>query len=81
MSVDTSLATSWLSSPDSDDSHDIPSRVPFIWSHGKHLLEPARPRAGKTGAADTDTINLLQAQHWPTIFPSAEQLQDLAAFL
>ena len=37
--------------------------------------------ARKTGAADTDTINLLQAQHRPTIFPNAEQLQDLTAFL
>ena len=60
---------------------DIPSRVPFICPHGKHILDPDRLRAGKTGAADTDTVNLLQAQHWPTVFPSAEQLQDLAAFL
>ena len=41
---------------------DIPSRVPFICPHGKHILDPDRLRAGKTGASDTDTINLLLAQ-------------------
>ena len=55
---------------------DIPSRVPFIWSDGEHIIDHARLRAGKTGAADTDTVNLLQARHRPAVFPRAEQLQE-----
>ena len=65
MSVDTSLAT-------------LVARVcRHVWSDDEHILDPAR----KTGAADTDTVNLPQAQHSPTVFPRAAQLQDLAAFL
>jgi hypothetical protein len=40
---------------------DIPSRVPSIAVGGNWVLDPVKVRAGKTGAADEDTLHKIAA--------------------
>ena len=51
---------------------DIPSRVPSIAVGGNWVLDPVKVRAGKTGAADEDTLHKIAAQHRHMVLPSVE---------